>query len=117
MPQSHTCERYSSYKAIREAGYPPGAFCWTETYQQPELGYTHLYLGVPLPANADSFLFQMRLLRVYREGTAKPKDVTSWEWDGDEDKPTLKPSIGVGKKPDGTYTFHGWLTAGILEGD
>ena len=109
-----TCERYSSHKALREAGYPPGAFCWTETYQQPELGYTHLSLCVPLPDTTE--VFPLRLFRVYRMGTPKPADVTSWEWDGDEDAPTLKPSIGVGKQPDGTYTFHGWLTYGILEG-
>ena len=112
---SITCERYSSHKAMREAGYPPGAFCWTDTYMQPEFGLTHLSLCVPVPA--DSKMKPERLFRVYRQGTPKPEGVTSWEWDGDKDKPTLKPSLGVGKKPDGTYTFHGWLTAGILEGD
>ena len=32
----------------------------------------------------------------------------SWNWDGDEDKPTLSPSLGMGGQ------WHGWVRAGEL---
>lgn len=38
-------------------------------------------------------------------------DGTYWHWDGDSDRPTIKPSIGVG----GGSRWHGWLTRGDLE--
>lgn len=33
-----------------------------------------------------------------------------WEWDGNEQTPTLKPSLQQG----GPYGYHGTLTAGVL---
>lgn len=44
-----------------------------------------------------------------------------WKWNGDKEKPTLDPSLGLGKSrddqtkgPDG-YHWHGYLKAGIFE--
>ena len=37
------------------------------------------------------------------------------QWDGDRDAPTLTPSLGHGKRPDGSYIWHGYLKGGILE--
>ena len=107
-------KRFQDHADIRAADYPPGAFCWTETLLQPS-GLTHIAICVPMPPDRHPSE-RMRMLRIYRKGWAKPEG-TSWEWDGDLDLPTLSPSIGVSKKPDGTYTFHGWLKAGVLEWD
>lgn len=41
---------------------------------------------------------------------------TYWYWNGDYDKPTLKPSIGVTHHEDkGRWRWHGFLTNGRLE--
>ena len=37
------------------------------------------------------------------------------QWDGDRDAPSLAPSLGHGKRDDGTYWWHGFMKAGILE--
>ena len=36
---------------------------------------------------------------------------TYWWWNGDRDKPTLRPSIGVPATP--PYKWHGWLENGV----
>lgn len=35
----------------------------------------------------------------------------AWDWNGNFDRPTLKPSVRI-LNPDGTEHWHGWLTAG-----
>ena len=41
---------------------------------------------------------------------------TYWHWNGDYDKPTLKPSIGVDSQDKGqNWRWHGFLTNGRLE--
>lgn len=47
-------------------------------------------------------------LPVYQTGTAKER-TPSWEWDGNETTPTLKPSI----RDLSGCRFHGFLTAGV----
>ena len=39
---------------------------------------------------------------------------TYWYWNGSQDKPTLKPSLGVGG-PGQPYEWHGFLTDGRFE--
>lgn len=45
-----------------------------------------------------------------------------WHWDGNKEKPTLSPSLGLHVTPghnvvgpDGNYHWHGYLRAGIFE--
>lgn len=39
-----------------------------------------------------------------------------WDWDGNRDKPTLSPSLGLWPKDDkGNYHWHGFLKAGVFE--
>ena len=46
-------------------------------------------------------------------GEVVPAHGHAWEWDGNEDKPSLSPSIACGT-PKGSY-WHGYMTAGRLE--
>jgi hypothetical protein len=41
----------------------------------------------------------------------RPEPSPSWEWDGNREAPTLKPSI----QQVGGCKWHGWLTAGVFE--
>lgn len=41
----------------------------------------------------------------------RPHPSPSWEWDGNEAAPTLKPSVHI--IPDGKTHWHGWLTGGV----
>lgn len=43
----------------------------------------------------------------------KPYHPKGWNWDGNEQKPTLTPSI-FQNPPDGPHSWHGYLTAGRL---
>jgi uncharacterized protein DUF6527 len=52
-------------------------------------------------------------------GQARP-NVVEWEWDGNEDKPSLKPSIWRNKPAPGKESrneWHGHLRAGRLESE
>lgn len=42
--------------------------------------------------------------------------VTAWEWNGDEDRPTLHPSLSVGKDEQGNEIWHGHLVDGQWKG-
>jgi Family of unknown function (DUF6527) len=48
------------------------------------------------------------VLPIYRSGEPKPGK-TAWEWNGNEERPTLKPSI----RDMATCYFHGFLTDGV----
>ena len=110
------CQRYETVASIREAGYPPGAFAWTETWGEPGV-ISHIYICVPLDESVFFPVTRIRLLRVYRKGFDPPDGVVSWEWNYNLDRPTLRPSIGVNPKdPEtGQYAYHGYLTDGVLE--
>lgn len=41
----------------------------------------------------------------------RPETSPSWEWDGNREKPTLKPSV----LQVGGCRWHGWLRAGVWE--
>ena len=51
-----------------------------------------------------------------------PGATVTWKWDGDEEKPTLSPSLGLYPShknqslgADGRYHWHGFLRSGIFE--
>ena len=57
-------------------------------------------------------------LPLYRRGEPKcDGEGPSWQWDGDEERPTLTPSIGLGPwATDPARGWHGYLRAGRWEG-
>ena len=84
----------------------PGEFCWGEDDDG------NIQMAFMLPGDEWHFL---REITCYRKGDPKPKS-PAWEWDGNEDKPTLTPSISSKGAPDGKTTiWHGHLTAGRFE--
>ena len=84
----------------------PGDFYWTDLDTDwPDLTFR-------LPGDEWGFI---RTIQCYREGVDKPGD-PSWQWDGNEDVPTLTPSIRSKGAPDGkTTVWHGYLTEGRFE--
>jgi hypothetical protein len=73
----------------------PGDFSWGAEYE----GKRCLYICLPGDARMDA-------IRVQR---GAPGGDRVWGWDGNEEKPTITPSIhSVG-------SWHGWLRAGRLE--
>ena len=62
--------------------------------------YTH-------PCGADSW-HSLRIVRPWEPKPPKP----FWLWNGNHDKPTIKPSIRCG--PKGETHWHGYLTAGVF---
>lgn len=75
--------------------------------------YTYLYPKVPgVPAG-----YRRWVLR--RKGQPAPEGVTSWEWDGKEDAPTLIPSVriwGGDGKGGKVVIWHGHLENGRFVG-
>lgn len=72
----------------------PGDFSWDEASE----GFRYIYLCLP----GDT---QLTAIKVQR---GSPGGSRVWGWDGNEDKPTLEPSIHwVG-------VWHGWLQNGRL---
>lgn len=75
----------------------PGEFCW-EPEERGEIRY--LYLCFPGDTSAGA----LRCFKGPDRGIER-----EWAWDGNEDKPTLRPSLlNPGQ-------WHGYLTAGRLE--
>lgn len=73
----------------------PGDFSWSEEID----GHRTLYVCLPSDTRMDA-------IRVQRGNPGGPR---VWGWDGNEDKPTLTPSI------DWPGHWHGHLNAGRLE--
>lgn len=74
----------------------PGDFSWGPDY--PE-GYRYLYVCLPGDTS-------MSAIKVQR---GSPGGQRVWGWDGNEEKPTVEPSIHW------LEHWHGWLRAGRLE--
>lgn len=74
---------------------PPGSFC-IETMASGQRVMWHI-----LP---DGNAGMLRLRPIVDSGEAHP----SWEWDGNEDKPTLQPSVHLPGR------WHGYFTAGRM---
>lgn len=95
---------------------PAGAFRWTGLYGVDEDGPYGMNFKCPCGCGA-----------VHGAGlTTRPKDWnegkdTRWQWDGNKEKPTLSPSLGLHRSRDGQtvgaygYHWHGFLRAGIFE--
>lgn len=75
------------------------------------------YLWVVLPCEGG----ELHGLPIRGKDSDPPKDRASWEWDGNEERPTLKPSILTWRrkdpqKPDSPANrqevWHGFITAG-----
>ena len=81
----------------------PGDFAWD--FDSPELGgdrkaeTAHIYVALPGEGGGWS------AIKVRR---GAPGGERVWGWDGNEDKPTLTPSIHM------PGVWHGWLRAGRL---
>lgn len=92
--QSIDCRRLPCPFPTRDL--QPGDFCWGEANAD---GTRDLYIVLPGEKNPDA-------IRVQR---GAPGGNRVWGWDGNEDQPTLQPSIHyVGH-------WHGYLRAGRLE--
>lgn len=74
----------------------PGDFSWSDTRDG---GHRYLYICLP----GDKF---MSALRVHPTDRGIERE---WQWDGNEEKPTLSPSIHC------PGLWHGYLRAGRLE--
>ena len=69
---------------------------------------THLLIMLPAAGGAgcaDASMAQLAIRGYGRQGNG-----ATWEWDGNREKPTLRPSID-GSAHGG---WHGWLRAGVL---
>ena len=102
----------SAYTVIEEAG--EGAFCFgTEDWLRRDRKlWNTIYLHLPYDTDDAHGHHSVHTLRIYQEGDPIPPK-PSWQWDGNEDTPTLTPSIACGM-PKGC-DWHGYMTAGRLE--
>ena len=94
---------------------PPGAFRWTSLY------------GVDGGPYGMNFKCPCGCGAVHGVGfTTRPKDWNEgkgarWTWDGNMEKPTLSPSLGLHRSHEGQtvgadgYHWHGYLKAGVFE--
>ena len=76
----------------------PGSFYW-----MIHEGKRYLVVALPWPSDPSKGIFTRWSIDFPNEQNAQ------WSWDGNEDEPTLKPSlhwVGV---------WHGWVTNGVLE--
>jgi hypothetical protein len=93
-------QRVRDYDAVKKVG----DFYWG-VGEVNEDGLMYLSFAVPRPTenNTDGWLFQMLPVKVGQNETGK-----HWGWDGNEDLPTLVPSIhAIGH-------WHGFVRAGVL---
>jgi hypothetical protein len=89
--ESVACRRVK-FAAEDEGMKGPGDFCFDHDF-------THIYVWLPGVSGPDAIQIQR----------GKPGGHRVWGWDGNEDKPTLTPSINA------TGQWHGWMRAGRLE--
>ena len=85
----------------------PGDFHWQVATDGS--GKRALVLALPVPEREEDAWGLPRLLR-YSRWTIDYKNLSgaSWSWDGNEDQPTLSPSLhAVGE-------WHGWVRQGVL---
>lgn len=109
------CQRFLNRDALEAAGFPVGGFAWAETTGDGDIT-AHLQLCVPgdFDPPGEPIPWRFRVFPVYREGGPVPAR-TAWSWDGNEDTPTIRPSLGCyGRLREDGYIWHGFLTAGVL---
>ena len=81
-----------SYEVADSYDMPPGGFCFRNNKE----GQLVMWLCFP---NGSTSVIKIRPY----EGSDP-----SWEWDGNEDKPTLSPSVNA------VGCWHGWVKSGRL---
>lgn len=79
-------------------GGAPGAFCWM----------------VPGPARVGTYRHLCMRLPGGSVGVVPVEGPHAWIWDGDEDRPTLSPSV-LQRDHDGVELWHGFIRAGRME--
>ena len=90
--------------------YGPGAFSWDFDGR----GYRYIIFRLP-----DGLLSDVHSVPVRSPGDVEGPDAPFWIWDGNEDSPTLTPSISI-KRIDGPdranwpEIWHGFITGGVL---
>ena len=110
MPNRTECKRYKNMDEMDDAGYPAGAFSWSYKWGHKE-GDDPISLLIVVPGEN-----YPGSCRIRRQGTPPFDDgQAEWEWDGDYDKPTIRPSILHTAFSEDGRDWHGWLTAGVLE--
>ena len=100
-----------------EEPHGPGEFAWRvcdEYMEAAEGGQIPARLRPPLAGEHPTHMLYRSPTDVVGliaiRGHGHQQNGHSWEWDGDRDTPTLKPSI---QQPDNGW--HGWLRAGKWE--
>ena len=85
-----------------------GDFIWGTVEHPGKVDVLTLWVMVPC-------IWRIHGIPVYRAGEQPPAiEQNCWEWDGDEDKPTLNPSISTSNIR-GEQVWHGFVRAGRLE--
>ena len=100
--QSCDCRRIA-YPILADTPIEPGMFTWGHVSDN---GIHRLYICLPGEKHMGALMCE--------KGQGRPTPPGSdvgcvWGWDGNEDRPTLTPSIHA------PGIWHGWLRAGRLE--
>lgn len=99
MAENVIAKRYPDIESVKSSG-EPGAYTINDVADQ---SYKNLWFNSPADASD--------LRRIPIGGSAKSTDGEKpWGWDGDEDKPTLNPSVFLDPQLPG---WHGWLRDGV----
>ncbi|AKU43413.1 hypothetical protein CPT_Sansa9 [Caulobacter phage Sansa] len=89
----------------------PGEFMWLSQSGHPEAGWVMLNFMCPCGCGREGGV------TIDTPFTSKQGETPRWWWDGNEERPTLKPSIDW-RLPDGqggtVSHWHGYLTEGIF---
>ena len=97
-----TCKRFEHIASDEACDYGPGGYAVGFFYEQPE---RWLFVRVPEEGNPAGIIFPCR---IYLEGEEHTYKGHWWTWDGNEEKPTITPSLWM------KGTWHGWLREGLL---
>ena len=96
----------------------PGEFCWWNGHVTPDgirvFGQpdepTHAALWY-VPPEGSAHPYHAHVTTIKSEQDRRGNNGKYWWWNGDKERPTLKPSIGIPAEP--PYTWHGYLTSGV----
>lgn len=94
---------------------PAGAFKWTGLYNVEDPGPFGIIYACPCGCGA---LHSAPFDNIPAEWIAwkmEKAPMSRWHWDGNKEKPTLTPSLGLGPKDGNYYHWHGFLRAGVFE--
>ena len=88
-----------------------GTFCWRQVREPDGREFRCILIKMPYDTGVERHT-SLHVLRVKGPGDPEPPS-PYWDWDGNEDQPTLAPSIGCGMPRNSDW--HGYLKAGRLE--